>query len=119
MASKFFFKPFVTVPVAPIITGIIIRLMFHIRHMSIHKLLYFRRSSASFCLMFLSAAVTTSVSKHVFSFFFSYYIWPIYHNFVIIIIIIIIIISVCCVLLLQMYFFDEFVVCMFSLMYHV
>ena len=37
MAYKFVFKPFVTIPVAPIITGMIIHLMFHIRCISIHK----------------------------------------------------------------------------------
>jgi hypothetical protein len=40
MASKLFFKPFVTLPAAPIITGIITHFMFHIRCISIHKLLY-------------------------------------------------------------------------------
>ena len=39
--SKFFFKLLVTIPVAPIITGIILHFRFHIRCISIHKLLYF------------------------------------------------------------------------------
>jgi len=34
MASTFFFKPFVTIPVTPIITSIIKHLMFHIRRIS-------------------------------------------------------------------------------------
>jgi hypothetical protein len=39
MTTKFFFKPFVTIPVAPVTTGTIILFMFHIRCISIHKLL--------------------------------------------------------------------------------
>jgi hypothetical protein len=40
MASKLFFKPFVTIPVAPVTAGMITCFMFHIRCISIHKLLY-------------------------------------------------------------------------------
>ena len=42
-ASKFFLKLLVTIPVAPIITGIIVHFKFYIRFIStcIHKLLYF------------------------------------------------------------------------------
>jgi hypothetical protein len=40
MASKFFLKPFVTLPVAPVITGIILHFRFHIRCISVLKLLY-------------------------------------------------------------------------------
>jgi hypothetical protein len=36
MASKFLFTPFVTIPVAPAITGIVIHLMFHFRCISVH-----------------------------------------------------------------------------------
>ena len=39
--SKFFFNTFVSIPVAPIITGLIIHFMFHIRFTSICKLFYF------------------------------------------------------------------------------
>jgi len=78
MASKFFFKPFVTLPVVPIITVIFIHFMFHNRCISIHKLLYFSFFSACFCTKFLSAGIATSISMYVFSFFvFNYYIWPI------------------------------------------
>ena len=97
-ASKFFPKLLVTIPVVPIITGTIVHFRFHIRCISIHKLLYFNSFSASFCTTFLSAGIATSISVHVFPFFvFNYYIWPICCNFsvcvyVIIIIIIIIII---------------------------
>jgi hypothetical protein len=41
MATKFFLKHLVTIPVAPITTGIFINFMFHVRCISIHKLLYF------------------------------------------------------------------------------
>ena len=56
-ASKFFFRLLVTIPVAPVITGIIVHFSFHIRCISIHKLLYFNFLSASFCTTFLSAWV--------------------------------------------------------------
>ena len=60
--SKFFFKVLVTIPVVPIITGTIVHLRFHIRCISIHKLLYFNFFSASFCTTFLSAGIATSIS---------------------------------------------------------
>ena len=69
-ASKFFLKLLVTIPMAPIITGTIAHLRFHIRCISIHKLLYFNFFSASFCTTFLSAGIATSISVHVFSFLF-------------------------------------------------
>ena len=40
MASKPFFQPFLTTPVAPVITSTIIHFMFHIRFVSTYKLLY-------------------------------------------------------------------------------
>ena len=41
MVFNFFFKPFVTFTVVSFITGIIVRLIFYILSISIHKLLYF------------------------------------------------------------------------------
>ena len=64
IVSKFFFKLLVTIPVAPIITGTIVHLRFHIRCISIHKLLYFNFFSTSFCTTFLSAGIATSISVH-------------------------------------------------------
>ena len=64
IVSKFFFKLLVT------ITGTIVHFRFHIRCISIHKLLYFNFFSASFCTTFLSAGIATSISVHVFSFLF-------------------------------------------------
>ena len=46
-ASKFFFKILVTIPVAPVITGIIVHFRFHIRCNSIYKRLYFNFFSTS------------------------------------------------------------------------
>ena len=68
--SKFFLKLLVTISVAPIITGTIVHFRFHIRCISIHKLLYFNSFSASFCTTLLSAGIATSISVHVFSLFF-------------------------------------------------
>jgi len=56
-ASKFFLKLLVSIPVAPIITGIIVYFKFHIRCISIHKLLYFNFFSASICTTYLSALI--------------------------------------------------------------
>ena len=69
-ASRFFLKLLVTIPVAPIITGIIVHFRFNIRCISKHKLLYFNFFSASFSTAFLSAGIATSISVHVFSFLF-------------------------------------------------
>ena len=70
IVSKFFLKLLVTIPVAPIITSIIVHFRFHIPCISIHKLLYFNFFSASFCTTFLSAGIATSISVHVFCFLF-------------------------------------------------
>jgi hypothetical protein len=56
MASKYFFQPFVTIPVAPVITGIILHFRHHIRFISTATFLFF-------------------------VFVFNYYIWPICRNF--------------------------------------
>ena len=68
--SKFFLKLLVTIPVASVITGTVIHFRFHIRCISIHKLLYFNFFSASFCTTFLSAGIATSISVHVSCFLF-------------------------------------------------
>jgi hypothetical protein len=67
--SKFFLKLRVTIPVAPIVTGIIIHFSFHIRCISITKLSYFNFFSASFyttllliLLLFLSHQVLQFLS---------------------------------------------------------
>ena len=52
-ASKFFLKLLVTIPVAPIITGIIAHFRFHMRYISIHKLLYFNFSLLLLLLLLL------------------------------------------------------------------
>ena len=54
-------------PVAAIITGIVIHIMFHIRCISIHRLLYFSFFASSFCISFLSACIATSIGVVVFS----------------------------------------------------
>ena len=70
ISSKFLLKLLVTIPVASAITGIIVHFRFHIRCISIPKLLYFNLFSPSFCTTFLSAGIATSISVHVFSFLF-------------------------------------------------
>ena len=49
MACIFFFQPFFTIPVALIITGVILHFGSHILLISMHKLLYFSFFSVSFC----------------------------------------------------------------------
>ena len=61
-ASKCFCKTFVTVPVAPVITGMIIHLFYLCTYCSLF--------SAAFCVTFLSAGIATSISMHAFPFFF-------------------------------------------------
>jgi hypothetical protein len=57
--------------VSPVITGITTHVMFHIRCISIHKLLYFSSTFAAFCVTFLSAVlIATSINIHVLSFLF-------------------------------------------------
>jgi len=63
--SKFFLRLLVTIPVAPIIAGTIVHLRFHIRSISIHKLLYFNLFSTSYCTTFLSAGIATSISVNI------------------------------------------------------
>ena len=81
-ASQFFFNHFDTIPMYPITTGIIMHFMFHIRFISIHKLLtsFF---SAFFCVTFMSADNTTSISTDVFLLFAFIYIWSTCHHFII------------------------------------
>ena len=83
MACKFFFESFVTIQVAPIITGIIIHFMFHIRCISVHNLFSFTFFSPCFCMIFLTAGIDTPVTIHVFFFFFflNYIICSICRNF--------------------------------------
>jgi hypothetical protein len=70
IASRFFLKLFVTIPVTPIVAGTIVRLQFHIRFISVPKLLYCKFFPASFCTTFLSVGIAKSVSVLVFSFTF-------------------------------------------------
>ena len=80
-ASNFFLKLLVTIPVAPIIIGIIVHFRFHIRCISIYKLLYLNFFSLPFAQHFCQS-VLPHLSVYMFSLFvFNYYIWPICCNF--------------------------------------
>jgi hypothetical protein len=70
MASKLFLKPFVAIPVVPIVNYIILHYRFHIRFISIHKRLHLSVFSASFCTIFLSADIVASIGIHIFYFVF-------------------------------------------------
>jgi hypothetical protein len=52
VASIFFSRPLVTIPVAPVTTGIVIHFMLHTRCVSVHKPVYFNLFSASFAWHF-------------------------------------------------------------------
>jgi len=83
MASKVFLKPFVTIPVAQVVTGIIIHFMFHIRciytvYINSCILAYF---SLPFRYIFCPR-VLPHLSVCFFLFIVgSYYIWPVCCNF--------------------------------------
>ena len=68
ISSKFFLKLLVTIPVAPVVSGIIVHFRFHICFISIHRLLYFNFFSASSVCTFLSA-VLPHLSVRMFSLF--------------------------------------------------
>jgi hypothetical protein len=73
IASRFSPKLFVTISVAPIMTGIIVHFRFHIRCISIPKLMYFTFFSASFARQFC-LGVLPHLSVCMFSLFvFIYY----------------------------------------------
>jgi hypothetical protein len=65
-----FFSPLVTIPVAPVITGVTKPFMFHIHWIYILEFLYFNLFSDSFCITFLSDGIATSISKQILSFLF-------------------------------------------------
>ena len=78
IASIFFFKPSVTIPVAPVITSMIAHFVFHIRCVSIHQLLYL----TSFPLPFARHFCQRVLPHLSVSFFdFNYYIWLICYTF--------------------------------------
>jgi hypothetical protein len=62
---RYFFSPLVTIPVAPMITGMTKHFIFHIRLVSILTFLYFDFFSGSFCITFLSDGIATSISKQI------------------------------------------------------
>jgi hypothetical protein len=65
------FNPSVTIPTAPMITGMTRHFIFNICWISILRFLYFNFSSVSFCIKFLPDGIATSVSKQILSFLFS------------------------------------------------
>jgi hypothetical protein len=67
---QIFFRPLVTIPVAPVITSTKKHFMFHIRWISILQFLYFNFFSDSFCITFPSDGIATSISKQILSFLF-------------------------------------------------
>jgi hypothetical protein len=64
------FSPLVTIPAAPMITGMTKHFMFHIHWISLLKFLYFNLFSDSFCITFLSDGIATSLSKQTLYFLF-------------------------------------------------
>jgi len=71
MASKLFFKPFVAIPLAPVIISTILHFMFHIR-VSIHKLLYVYLVSFSFLFRAISVRWYCHIYQHACVFLFSH-----------------------------------------------
>jgi len=80
VASKFFFKPFVNIPVASVIFGLIIHSIFHIRCVCIHKLLYFSFFFLlPFAWNFSPQALPLSIRMHVYYYYFYYYFYYYYY----------------------------------------
>jgi len=65
MLLRYCLSDFVTVPVAPIITGITFAFTVHISWIYIMSSLYFKIFSASFLITFLSPGITVSINMHV------------------------------------------------------
>ena len=65
MASKFFFKSFVAVLVAPVITTIIIHFMFHIHFISINS-----------CITATAAAAAAAAATTTTTYMILYVFWP-------------------------------------------
>ena len=65
MSLAYFLSDLEMVPVAPITTGIILAFLFHMRCISIVRSLYFKITSASFLITFLSPEIATSINMHV------------------------------------------------------
>jgi hypothetical protein len=70
ISSTYFLRLLVTVPVAPMTTGMTEHFMLHIRWISMHKFVYFNFFSASLCVTFLSDGTDTSISVQIFSLLF-------------------------------------------------
>jgi hypothetical protein len=68
ISSGYFLSPLVTVPVAPMTTGITEHFMFLIRWISEHKFLYFNFSSTALCVTVLSDGTDTSINVQIFYF---------------------------------------------------
>jgi hypothetical protein len=64
MLLTYFLNDFEIVPVAPIITGITLALIFHMPCISIVRSLYFKIFSAYFLITFLSPEIATSNNMH-------------------------------------------------------
>jgi hypothetical protein len=82
MSSTFFLKPLVTIPVAPITTGVITHFIFHFHSFSIRKFFYFSFFSAS-CLCDISVRWYCHICQYAcfLLLVFNYYIWFICCNF--------------------------------------
>ena len=65
MLLMYFLNDFEMVPVAPIVTGIILVFTFHVHFISIVRYLYFKIFSASYLITFLSPEIATSINIHV------------------------------------------------------
>jgi hypothetical protein len=70
IVSRYFLSSLVTISVALMISDMTKQFMFHMRWISILKLLYFNLFSDSFCITFLSDGIATSISKQTLSFLF-------------------------------------------------
>jgi len=72
MASKFVFKPFVTILVAPVSTSVTLHSMFHIRFISVHNPLYLSFSLLPFA-WHLCLQLLPYLSVYMYNYYYYYY----------------------------------------------
>ena len=76
ITSSYYFRPLVTMPIAPTITGIIKHSLFHVRWIYVLRFLHLNSFPVSFCIAFLSDHVVRAISMEVLSLFvLNYYVW--------------------------------------------
>jgi len=75
-----YFNPLVTIPMAPMTTGMTKHFIFHFRWVSTPRFLYFNFFSIFFCITFLFGVIDMSVKQMLLCLAFNYYVWSVAQN---------------------------------------